>query len=184
MAPRKTISLVIPAYKEASNVLPLYEELAPVIKLLSASYECEILFVDDGSPDGTWDEISSLSARDRKVSGISLSRNFGKELAITAGLKYAKGDAVITLDADGQHPVEKIPDFVEKWREGYDIVYNRRPEIQGASAFKRLTSNLFYALFNSISEFRLEPGTTDYRLLDRSVVDAYLRFNEKNRMYR
>ena len=115
---------------------------------------------------------------------MHLSRNFGKELAITAGLEYSTGGAVITLDADGQHPVERIPDFLARWNEGYDIVYNRRPEIHGASFFKRATSRFFYGLFNAVSEFKLEPGTTDYRLLDREVVNAYLRFHEKNRMYR
>lgn len=115
---------------------------------------------------------------------MNLSRNFGKELAITAGLEFAKGAAVITIDADGQHPVERIPEFIEKWGEGYDIVYNKRPQIRGASWLKRTTSKAFYGFFNAISEFKLEPGTTDYRLIDRAVVDAYLRFREKNRMYR
>ena len=115
---------------------------------------------------------------------MNLSRNFGKELAITAGLEHTNGDIVITLDADGQHPVEKIPEFMEKYEQGYDIVYNKRPDIGGISWWKRTTSTLFYRIFNAISEFKLEPGTTDYRLLSREVVDAYLQFSEKNRMYR
>jgi dolichol-phosphate mannosyltransferase len=88
------------------------------------------------------------------------------------------------MDADGQHPVERIPEFVREWESGYEIVYNKRPEIHGASWWKKTTSKMFYKMFNAISEFKLEPRTTDYRLLDRAVVDAYLRFSEKNRMYR
>lgn len=91
---------------------------------------------------------------------------------------------MITLDADGQHPVDRIPDFIREWESGYDVVYNKRPETTGASWYKKKTSQFFYKMFNAISEFQLEPGTTDYRLIDRAVVDAYLRFSEKNRMYR
>lgn len=91
---------------------------------------------------------------------------------------------MITLDADGQHPVDRIPEFISEWESGYDVVYNKRPETIGVSWYKRWTSAVFYRLFNMISEFQLEPGTTDYRLLDRAVVDAYLRFSEKNRIYR
>ena len=91
---------------------------------------------------------------------------------------------MITLDADGQHPVDRIPEFIREWESGYDVVYNKRPETSGISWCKKKTSQVFYKMFNAISEFKLEPGTTDYRLLDRVVVDAYLRFSEKNRIYR
>lgn len=181
---KKLISIVIPAYREEKNIPLIYQELISVFDTIQESYDYEVIFINDGSPDSTWESIEKLCSDDLKVKGINLSRNFGKELAITAGLEYAQGDAVITLDADGQHPVEKIPEFLEKWQEGYDIVYNRRPEIHGASLMKRFTSKLFYAIFNAMSEFKLEARTTDYRLLDRCVVDAYLRFREKNRMYR
>lgn len=184
MSDTPLVSIVIPAYREEKNVLPMYEAVAAVIDGIKTPYEYEIVFVNDGSPDSTWQEIKKAMALDGRVRGVDLSRNFGKELAITAGLERAKGDAVITLDGDGQHPVEKIPEFLEKWEEGFDVVYNLRPEIRSASVLKRATSKAFYALFNSVSEFRLEPGATDYRLLDRAVVDAYLTFNEKNRMYR
>lgn len=155
----------------------------PILDNLKA-YRWEIVLVNDGSPDRTWNEIEKLCNIDERIKWINLSRNFGKELAITAWLELAWGDAVLTIDADGQHPVEKIPDFIREWESGYDIVYNRRPEIQWASWWKKTTSKVFYKMFNSISDFKLEPGTTDYRLLDRKVVDAYLRFWEKNRMYR
>jgi dolichol-phosphate mannosyltransferase len=181
------ISIVIPAYREAKN-LPIVT--AHIVQTMSThiaeapSISYEILIVDDGSPDDTWSVIQELCTTYVQVRGIALSRNFGKELAITAGLEAARGDAILTMDADGQHPVEQIPAFVRTWQEGYDIVYNKRPEIDGASWLKRYTSHMFYAIFNSISEFKLEPQTTDYRLLSRDVVDSYLRFREKNRMYR
>jgi dolichol-phosphate mannosyltransferase len=140
--------------------------------------------VNDGSTDRTWHEIEKLCEKDDTVKWVNLSRNFGKELAITAGLEHSRWQAVITLDADGQHPVDRIPEFVSEWESGYDVVYNKRPETSGVSWYKKITSQFFYAMFNTISEFKLEPGTTDYRLLDRVVVDAYLRFSEKNRIYR
>jgi polyisoprenyl-phosphate glycosyltransferase len=178
------VSLVIPAYREEKNISYLYQELLHVISTIPQNYVFEIIFINDGSLDGTWESIEALCAIDTQVKGVNLSRNFGKEIAITAWLEVAQWQVTITLDADGQHPVEKIPDFLQKWEEGYDIVYNRRPNIRGISWVKKATSVVFYWFFNAISEFKLEPGTTDYRLLDRVVVDAYLRFREKNRMYR
>lgn len=179
----KLLSIVIPAYREEKNISYIYSELVPVLSILEW-YDYEIIFVNDGSPDKTWQEIERLCESETRVKWVNLSRNFGKELAITAWLEHTQGDAVITLDADGQHPVEKIPDFIHEWNEGHEIVYNRRPEIHGASWLKKWTSKMFYRMFNAISEFKIEPRTTDYRLLDRAVVDAYLRFSEKNRMYR
>jgi polyisoprenyl-phosphate glycosyltransferase len=181
---KKLVSIVIPAYREEKNISYIYHELQVVLQTIHHDYHYEIIFVDDGSPDTTWSEIEKLCDGDEHVRGVRLSRNFGKELAITAGLEHAKGDVVITLDADGQHPVDRIPEFLHEWEVWYEIVYNRRPEIIGASWWKRWTSKIFYRAFNTISEFKLEPRTTDYRLLDRAVVDAYLRFSEKNRMYR
>lgn len=180
---KKTLSIVIPAYCEGRNIVPIYNELLPVITSIS-QYKWEIIFVNDGSTDRTWHEIEQLCESDSRVKWVNLSRNFGKELAITAGLENSLGDAVITLDADGQHPVDRLPDFISEWESWYDVVYNKRPETHGASWIKKATSKIFYTAFNAISEFHLEPGTTDYRLLDRAVVDAYLRFSEKNRMYR
>lgn len=182
-APKKLISIVLPSYREEENISYIYGELLPILQNLE-NYEYEITFVNDGSPDRTWEEIEKICAQDARVKGVNLSRNFGKELAITAGLEHSHGDAVITLDADGQHPVEKIPEFIREWESGYDIVYNRRPQTRNATWIKKKSSDWFYAIFNKISEFKLESGTTDYRLLDRPVVEAYLRFSEKNRMYR
>ena len=178
------ISIVITAYREDNNIPLIYDELIQVFHSIRDRYRYEIIFVNDGSPDRTWHAIEQLCDTDTHVKGVNLSRNFGKELAITAGLELSSGDVVITLDADGQHPVDKIPDFLHEYEAGYEIVYNRRPETRDASFLKRYSSRLFYVLFNLLSEFKLEPHTTDYRLLSRDVVDAYLQFHEKNRMYR
>jgi polyisoprenyl-phosphate glycosyltransferase len=187
MMTKKLISFVFPAYKEQKSIPMMYTHLMQsIIPVISRQYDYELIFVNDGSPDHgkTRAEIVVLCKKDEKVKGINFSRNFGKEIALTAWIEAAKGDAVITLDVDGQHPIEKIPDFLAHREQGYDIVYNKRPEIKGASWFKRVSSKLFYAFFNAISSFQLESQTTDYRLLDRKVVDVFLTFKEKNRMYR
>lgn len=178
------ISIVLPAYREESSIHLIYKELVVVLEKLKRKYEFEIIFVNDGSPDGTWKSIEKLCHKDSRIKGIDLSRNFWKELALTAGIESATWDAIITIDVDGQHPVEYIPQFLEKWEEWYDIVYNRRPENLWASWLKKTTSRCFYRIFNIISEFHLEPWATDYRLITRDVAESYLRFWEKNRMYR
>jgi glycosyltransferase involved in cell wall biosynthesis len=182
--PHPLISIILPAYREEENISLIYHELTNILQTLASQYRYEIIYVNDWSPDGTWREIDTLCQSDSHVKWVDLSRNFGKELALTAGIEAAQWDAIITLDVDGQHPVEHIPEFIARWEEWYDIVYNRRPDNHGASWIKRLTSRWFYRLFNLISEFRLEPGTTDYRLISRDVAESYLRFREKNRMYR
>ena len=181
---KKTLSFVLPVYNEEENIVPIYSELLQVMKDLQGLYEYEIIFVNDGSTDKSWTVIAQLCRKDIHTHGVNLSRNFGKEIALSAGINESQGDCVITLDSDGQHPVEKIPDFLKYWEEGYEIVYNTRPGNQDASLIKKMSSMLFYKVFNSISEFQLEPGTTDYRLLDRIVVEAYKKCGEKNRMYR
>lgn len=183
MEKKQLISLVIPAYKEEKNIPLIYNEIQKTLVSLK-KYKFEIIFVNDGSPDSTWLEIQKLWEKHKKVKGINLSRNFGKEICLTAGIEHSCWDAVITLDGDGQHPVEKIPEFIKKWEEGYDIVYNKRPKIEGASFLKRLSSWVFYKIFNIVSEFELENRATDYRLLDRKVVNYFLQFWERNRLYR
>ncbi|MFA6080439.1 MAG: glycosyltransferase family 2 protein [Candidatus Gracilibacteria bacterium] len=184
MINKKLISFVLPVYNEEKNIPYVYADLLEVLSRVSENYEYEIIFVNDGSRDKSWEIIHQIGLQDKKVKGLNLSRNFGKELALSAGIDAAGGDSVITMDADGQHPVENIHDFLRFWEEGYEIVYNIRPENKGASWIKKLSSVLFYKIFNSFSEFKLEPGATDFRLLDRIVVDAYKQCGEKNRMYR
>lgn len=180
---KKLISIVLPAYKEEKNIPIIYKELKKVLENIS-DYDFEIIFVNDWSPDKTWKEIEKLAKDDKIVKWINLSRNFGKEVAMTAGLENSIWDAVITLDWDWQHPVEKIPDFIREWENWYDIVYNKRPKIKGASFLKNISSKIFYTIYNSLSDFKLEENTTDYRLLDREIVDNFLEFKEKNRLYR
>jgi glycosyltransferase involved in cell wall biosynthesis len=180
---KKLISLVIPAYKEEKNIPLIYKELQKTLKNLS-KYNFEIIFINDWSTDNTWFEIEKLCNDDSHVRGINLSRNFWKEISLTAWIEHAKWDAVITLDGDGQHPVDQIPNFIKEWENWFQIVYNKRPKTHGASAIKKLSSKVFYKIFNSISEFKFEDRTTDYRLLDRVVVDYFLKFSERNRLYR
>ncbi len=181
---KKLISFVIPAYKEEKNVPLLYKELISSFQQIQEKYDYEIIFVNDGSPDDTWWAIQKLCEEDKNVVWVNLSRNFWKEIAISAGMDYVNWDAVITLDGDGQHPVEKIPDFIQEWENGYDMVYNKRPKTKNASFFKKLSSKFFYLIYNTFSDFKLEPDTTDYRLLDKKLVEDFKKFSEKNRMYR
>lgn len=181
---RKLLSIVIPAYRESQNISMIYKSIMKILNSDLSDLEYEFIFVNDGSPDNTWQAIQALAFQDKNVKWVNFSRNFGKEVALSAWVFYAKGDAVLTIDADGQHPVEKIPDFIAKRKEWFDIVYNRRPAIEWASWIKKLSSHGFYILFNSISEFELESQTTDYRLLDRKVVEVFKKFDEKNRLYR
>lgn len=181
---KKLISIVIPAYREEKNIPLIYIELKAILWEVKDNYKYEIIFVNDGSLDRTWFEIEKICVSDKHVKWINLSRNFGKEIAISAGIESSKWDAVITLDWDWQHPVEKIPEFIREWEKWYQVVYNRRPKIEWASFIKNFSSKLFYRIFNTMSDFKLEPWTTDYRLLDRKVVNYFVQFGEKNRLYR
>ena len=184
MKDKRLISLVMPAYREAKSIYPMYESLQKVLLPLRWNYDFEMIFVNDGSPDTTWAEIWRLAQVDQEVKGINFSRNFGKEIALTAGVEQARGDAIITLDVDGQHPVDQIPNFLQAREEWYQVVYNKRPAIQGASWIKKWTSKWFYKIFNKIADMKLESGTTDYRLIDRSVAEVFKQFDEKKRLYR
>ncbi|MDB5267475.1 MAG: glycosyl transferase family 2 [Hymenobacter sp.] len=163
------ISVVIPAYNEEEN-LP---EIARQVKLnLTGRYEREVIFVDDGSSDGTAQVLHQLCAADPELHYVSLSRNFGHQSALRAGLAYATGDCVISLDADLQHPPALLPELLAQWVAGYDIVYTRRRDDTREPWLKRRTSRAFYETMNTLSSVNFEPGTADYRLLDRRVVDV------------
>ena len=171
------LSIVIPAYNEQGNIERLYEELMKVLPDLGMPWE--MIFSDDGSTDNTWRAICKLHDKDPRVDGIRLSRNFGHQYALLAGLIYASGAAVITMDADLQHPPTLIPQMVEKWRNGDKIVTTVRLDSEEISVFKKVTSYLFYKTFSYLSGVKIRPGMSDFRLLDRQVLDDILRFREQ-----
>ncbi|MFH0865512.1 MAG: glycosyltransferase family 2 protein [Bacteroidota bacterium] len=182
MPAENILSVVIPAYNEEQNVAPLYQELTAVLK--TTGFDYEIIFADDGSRDNTFEEIKKLSAQDPKVSGVSLSRNFGHQVAIMAGLQQAQGDLVVMMDADLQHPPEIIPRLLEEQKKGYDIVNTRRLDAKGTGALKKGSSKMFYGILNRLSDVRIEPAAADFRLLTRKAVDAFLQFEERDRFTR
>lgn len=175
------LSVVVPLYNEAASLPSLYAALVPVLKGLKLQHE--IVFVDDGSTDESAQLIKQFAQKDSAVRTIHLSRNFGKELATTAGLHHARGKAIITLDADGQFPVESIPEFVARWQHGAKVVVGR-PRGRKASLAKRGGSKLFYGLFKLVTRMQLDPDTTDFRLIDASVQAEFNKFTEHKRITR
>jgi len=170
------ISIVVPAYNEERNLEMLYERLRAQLESLRMHWE--LVVVDDGSSDGTWNVIAALGARDARVRGVRLSRNFGHQNALLAGLAAARGRAVIMMDADLQHPPEIVRQLIEHWQDGYQIVHAIRRDTRSVSLFKRLTSKLYYRLFSYLSGVEIEPGAADFRLIDRHVIDEILKFKE------
>ena len=177
-----TVSVAIPVFNEEENISLLLDQLCPVIDKLP--YAFEILFIDDGSTDGTYRTILEAQKKDPRIKVLSFSRNFGHQAALIAGLQYATGDAVITMDGDLQHPPGLIPELLTKWRDGFQIVYTIREATVEESFFKRLTSRLFYRLINAFSDTPVQPFGADFRLLDRSVVDSLKTLKERDQFLR
>ncbi len=177
------ISVVVPVYNEESAIRPFCRALCSVIEKLS-EYHFEILFINDGSTDKTQHYLETLAVKDTRVRVIEFSRNFGKEAATTAGLHEATGDAVLAIDADLQHPPELIPELIAKWHAGADVVVGVRKNNASDSYVKKVGSKLYYTLINAMSETRITPRATDFRLLDRAVVDEFRHLTEHNRMTR
>lgn len=175
----ESISVVIPTFNEAGNIVPLMERLLPVMREIDIPFE--IIFVDDGSKDQTAQQIADYATKNHAVKLVRLSRNFGKEAALSAGLAHACGDAVIQLDADLQHPPEVLSDFVQEWRNGGQIVYGARQSRQSESFFRRILAKSFYSVFSTISDVKLMEGLGDFLLIDRKVVDAMLSLPERER---
>jgi glycosyltransferase involved in cell wall biosynthesis len=176
----KKISLLIPVYNE-EEVLPLlYEELCKVLKAVSG-YDFELLFINDGSKDGSLAFLRDLQKADSRVNYVSFSRNFGKEIALAAGFDYVTGDAVIILDADLQHPPELIPEMIRYWEEGFDDVFARRRTREGESWTKRFTSHAYYKLLQKMTKVEIQMDTGDFRLLDRRALEVMKQLRETQR---
>src|SRR5579862_5019164 len=166
----KKLSVVVPVFNESGGIKDFHQSLTHILKRGELDYE--LIYCDDGSSDDTYRIIKELSSNDKRVKLVRLSRNFGKELATTAGLHIASGDAIITIDGDGQHPVELIPEFVARWQAGSKIVTGLRTK--GAGGFmKNLSSRFFYWVTSRVGGIRLTAGATDFRLIDKSVQQEF-----------
>ena len=176
----KKIDIIIPAYNEEEALPFLFERLEKIMKE-NSNYEFEILFINDGSKDKTLELIKKQREIDSRISYVDLSRNFGKEIAMIAGLDYSTGDAVIFIDADLQDPPELIPELIRYWEEGYDDVYARRKSRQGETFFKKFTSKMYYKILQKMSKVEIQIDTGDFRLLDRRCVNALKKLRESQR---
>lgn len=176
------LSVVVPVFNEQLNIEKFYEEATKAIQNLDMDYE--LIFVDDGSKDTTPLILSRLTEQDDHVRALILARNFGHQLAITCGMDYAQGNAIITMDGDMQHPPAMIPDLVQKWREGFDVVQTVRKGTDDAGFLKRLTSKWYYILLNALSPVHITPGGSDFRLIDRRVLNTFRLFREHDRFIR
>jgi glycosyltransferase involved in cell wall biosynthesis len=179
---RKLVSVIVPLHNEAPNVPLLYQGLEEANK--ESPYNFEYLFVDDGSQDDTADAVRQLRARDPRVHLLEFARNFGKEAAVSAGLHSCKGAAAIIMDADLQHPPSLTPDFLRKWEEGFEVVVGVRQYDKREGLFKRFASHTFYTIMQRISHTQITPHATDFRLLDRTVINEFNKLSERNRMTR
>ncbi|MFO7681456.1 MAG: glycosyltransferase family 2 protein [Chloroflexota bacterium] len=180
MKPKFTI--IAPVYNEEPVLPELHRRIAEVMDPLNEPWE--LILVDDGSRDRSASVIAELHAKDDRVKGISFSRNFGFQEAVTAGMHFSSGDAVVLTDADLQDPPEVIPEMISKWREGYDVVYGVRTEREGETWFKLVTAKVFYRLIHRITSVNIPLDTGDFRLMDRRVVDALGEMRERNRFLR
>ena len=178
----KLISIVVPVYNEEVNIRHFYEAIREVMEPLP--YTFELIFVDDGSTDSSREILHTLEKEDERVQPIFLARNSGHQLALTCGLDYADGDAVIMMDGDMQHPPEMIPTLLAEWENGYEVVQTIRKTTEGVSFIKKATSNLYYKLLNMISTVPIQPGGSDFRLMDGVAVRAFRRYREHARFIR
>lgn len=175
---RKSIAIVIPSYNEATNIDVLVNALNETVSNLN--YDFKFLFVDDGSSDDTIAILREKSKLQSNIFYVELSRNFGHQNALKAGIDLVKNDAdaIISMDGDMQHPPKIIPKLIQKWEEGYEVVYTIREEDKKLSYFKNKSSNMFYSLMNKLSDIKFEPGTADFRLIDKKVAQVFSDFNE------
>ena len=180
----KKISVVIPMYCEEEVADICYKRVVNNLKKLSDRYSYEIIFINDGSKDSTLEILKKIASNDDNVKIISFSRNFGHQAAVTAGIRNVTGDAVIIMDADLQDPPELFEGMIEKWENGYDVVYGKRKTRSGESLFKLLTAKMFYNTLNKLSEIEIPKDTGDFRLVDRKVIDVIATLPEHNKFLR
>ncbi len=175
MRQKPEISIVIPAYNEEGNIEVVVDRLTSTLNSIK---NLQIIFVNDGSSDNTLAELKKLSKRDSRIHFVSFSKNFGHQAALKAGIDFANGDCVISMDADMQHPPSLITEMIKYWKEGYDVVYTQRTEDKDLSFFKKITSKYFYFLLRKMSDVPIEQGTADFRLLDNKVADIIRKSND------
>ena len=178
------VSVVIPMYYEEEVAEICYDRVSTVLRKLSDKYEYEIIFVNDGSKDKTLSILKNIADNDKCVKIISFSRNFGHQAAVTAGIKYVTGDAVVIMDADLQDPPELIPEMLKLWEDGNEVIYGKRKTRKGESVFKILTAQMFYSFLNAMSEVEIPKNTGDFRLVDRKVIDVINSLPEHNKFLR
>ena len=177
-----TFSIIAPIFNELDNISELHRRVREVMSTTKETWE--LVLVDDGSTDGSTASILRLAKQDQHVRPVIFARNFGHQVAITAGWDFARGDAVVIIDADLQDPPEAIPDLIAKWREGYEVVYAVRAEREGETWFKRTTAALFYRIVHRITDVKIPVDTGDFRLMDRKVVDVLKTMGERHRFPR
>jgi polyisoprenyl-phosphate glycosyltransferase len=182
--PLPRLSVVCPAYQEEEVLPRFHAALTPVLDALAADYQVEVVYVDDGSSDDTLGVLRRLAAADSRVRYLSLSRNFGHQAALTAGLEHATGEVVVSMDSDLQHPPALVPALLERWKQGYDVVLTERVDSSDLTWFKRVTSRGFYWVLSRISEIEAHPAASDFRLLSRPALDALLSLRESHRYLR
>lgn len=174
------VSVIIPSYNEENNIKPLFDAISKNTK----EYNVELIFIDDGSSDKTLENIKNLASQSIDIRYISFTRNFGHQNALKAGYDFATGDCIISMDGDMQHPPELIPEMIRLWQQGYKIVSTKRKHTKSLSFFKRITSRLYYKILNFFSEIKIENGSSDFRLLDKKVVQELKNFNENYLFFR
>src|SRR4051812_21781114 len=167
---RQMLSVVVPVFNEQEVLPEFHRRTTAVLRMLPMDWE--IIYVNDGSHDTTLQTIQAIQREDPRAAIVDLSRNFGKEIALTAGLDYARGDAVVVIDADLQDPPELIPELLRGWREGFDVVYARRSQREGETLVKKLTAHLFYRLIRRVTRFEIPADTGDFRLLSRRAIES------------
>ena len=180
--PEKELSVIIPVYNESANLQELYQRLKQTLDNLTVNYEC--IFVNDGSTDETANKITDLSAKDAQIFYINLSRNFGHQVAVSAGLSYSNAKCTVIIDGDLQDPPELINELFETYKKGYDVVYAKRKDRKGESAIKKLTAKLFYRFLNRLTKIDIPLDTGDFRLIDKKVVTELNKMKEQDKFLR